>query len=59
MKEQCVIRTYPTSYTNPTKELSEALSKGWIVVSSNSFDCGQHKGTEYILERNKFINKEE
>lgn len=52
MKQQKVVRTYPKGYTNPTTALSEALKEGWVVVTSNPFDCGNgKKGTEYILEK--------
>lgn len=52
MKKQCIVRTFPANYTNPTVRLREALEQGWIVVFSNPFECGDgKKGTEYILER--------
>lgn len=50
--KQTVIRTYPKTYSNPTKALSEALNEGWRVTHTNPFDCGYGlKGTEYILEK--------
>ena len=52
MKKQCIVRTFPANYTNPTAKLREALTQGWIVVFSTPFECGDgKKGTEYILER--------
>ncbi|MRX70860.1 hypothetical protein GJU40_01595 [Bacillus lacus] len=52
IKSQKVVRTFPKSWTNSTKKLTEALDQGWIVVMSNPFDCGDGtKGMEYILEK--------
>ncbi|MFC4389124.1 hypothetical protein ACFOZ1_15185 [Gracilibacillus marinus] len=52
MKQQKTVRTYPNNFTNPTTALNKALADGWIVVMSNSFDCGNgQEGTEYILEK--------
>lgn len=52
MKQQKVVRTYPTGFINPTRALTEALKEGWVVVMSNPFECGKgRQGTEYILEK--------
>lgn len=51
MKKQVVVRTYPTSYFNPTKLLGEYLKKGYIVVMCNPFYCDSKTGNEYILEK--------
>jgi hypothetical protein len=53
MREQKVIRTYPKGYASPTKALNDALSQGFYVVMSNSFEIngGKEHGIEYIVER--------
>jgi hypothetical protein len=53
MKEQTVVRTYPSNYANPTSSLAQLLKSGWYVIMSTPFDCKNQKGTEYILERIK------
>lgn len=52
MKEQVVVRTYPTYYNNPTDRLEEYLKKGYVVVMCNKFVAsGGFDGNEYILEK--------
>lgn len=52
MKEQVVVRTYPTAYNNPTDRLEEYLKKGYVVVMCNKFVAsGGFEGNEYILEK--------
>ncbi|SFL39331.1 hypothetical protein SAMN04487943_101324 [Gracilibacillus orientalis] len=52
MKKQKVVRTYPKNFINPTMALNKALNDGWVVVTSNPFNCGNgQEGTEYILEK--------
>lgn len=52
MKEQVIVRTYPTTYNNPTGRLEEYLKKGYVVVMCNKFvTYGGFEGNEYILEK--------
>ena len=52
-KIQKVVRTYPNGYTKTTEILQECLSQGYVVVMVNPFDCGDYKGLEYIVEKEK------
>lgn len=53
MKQNKVVRTYPSGYMNSTTELNKLLEQGWLVVMCNTFECkGGSKGNEYILEKN-------
>lgn len=51
MKTQKIVRTYPSSYIDPTAKLEQALKYGFRVVMCNEFDCKGKKGLEYILEK--------
>lgn len=49
---QKIIRTYPNTYTNPTKALQEALSEGYEVVMCRPIYLkGGNDGLEYIVEK--------
>lgn len=49
---QKVIRTYPNTYLNPTKELQNAFSEGYEVVMCHPIYLkGGNDGLEYIVEK--------
>lgn len=59
-KKQICIRTFPSSFINPTKTLNEYLQKGYIVVMCNPFSAEKPNayGNEYILEKEVADNGE-
>lgn len=53
-KKQVMVRTFPHSYTQPTKDLRAYLSAGYKVVMCNKFKVdSSSEGNEYILEKDE------
>ena len=51
---QKVVRTYPETYINPTRGLSNLLKDGYRVVMCHEVDMGSGKKClEYIVEKNE------
>lgn len=59
MGRQVVVRTYPSSFSNPTKSLSKYLNQGYKVVTVNKIADKAYENLEYILELDGKAQKED
>lgn len=59
MGRQAVVRTYPSSFSDPTKSLSEYLKHGYKVIAVNKIADEVCENLEYILELDDKAQKED